>query len=250
MIIDENSQDYKEGLKTYKRLLQQLHLYVCDKSDHGALSKRTLLHRATDWMKMQKLAGLGEVQADVCIVPFASGGNGCFAGDFTGWPQGLGEYIAHRVSSSNNAIVAALDTYLVIGAMQVIVGATTDTETLKGMIQPSEIYVLQPACCCTCNLHVAAGIYSQPSLHQVGTPAYQRMSDYVNAPQPNQDEFEQYFKIQQSTTSVIMNKQDYLHLPANQPAGFTTLFPTVALCFSQCASGDAPSPKKKPKHHA
>ena len=204
-VLDTESTDYIEGVKTYKRLLQQLHLYVCQTSDHCALDKRTLLHRATDWMNMQKVAG--EIYADVCIVPFASGGNGCFAGDYTGWPQGLGEYNAHRVSVTNNAIVAAFDTYLVVGAMQVIVGATTDAQTLPGMIQPSEIYVLQPACCCTCNLHVAAGIYRQPSLRRVATRAYQRISDYVDAPQPNQDQFQQYFQMQKSSTSVIMNSK-------------------------------------------
>ena len=213
-----------------------------------ASDRRTLLHRATDWMNMEKIAG--EIEADVCIVPFASGGNGCFAGDYTGWPQGLGEYNAHRVSVTNNAIVAAFDTYLVVGAMQVIVGATTDAQTLPGMIQPSEIYVLQPACCCTCNLHVAAGIYRQPSLRRVATRAYQRISDYVDAPQPNQDQFQQYFQMQKTSTSVIMNKQDYLHLQHNQPAAFTTLVPTVALCFSECASVDEASPKKRRKCEA
>ena len=200
-VLDNESTDYIEGVKTYKRLLQQLHLYVCQTSDHCALDKRALLHRATDWMNMEKVAG--EIEADVCIVPFASGGNGCFAGDYTGWPQGLGEYNAHRVSVTNNAIVAAFDTYVVVGAMQVIVGATTDAQTLPGMIQPSEIYVLQPACCCTCNLHVAAGIYSQPSLRRVATRAYQQISDYVDAPQPDQDQFQQYFQMQKSSTSVI-----------------------------------------------
>ena len=247
-VLDTESTDYIEGVKTYNRLLKQLHLYVCQTSDHCALDKRALLHRATDWMNMEKIDG--EIEADVCIVPFASGGNGCFAGDYTGWPQGLGEYNAHRVSVTNNAIVAAFDTYLVSGAMQVIVGATTATQTLPGMIQPSEIYVLQPACCCTCNLHVAAGIYRQPSLRRVATRAYQRISDYVDAPQPNQDQFQQYFQMQKSSTSVIMDKQDYLHLQHNQPAAFTTLVPTVALCFSECASVDEASPKKRRKCEA
>jgi hypothetical protein len=89
-ILDQQSMDYIEGVKTYKRLLDQLHLYVCLTSDHSrAPDRRTLLHRATDWMKMQKIQG--EIQGDACIVPFASGGNGCFAGEYTGWPQGLGE---------------------------------------------------------------------------------------------------------------------------------------------------------------
>ena len=247
-VLDHESTDYIEGVKTYKRLLEQLHLYVCLTSDHSRASdRRTLLHRATDWMKMQKIQG--EIQGDACIVPFASGGNGCFAGDYTGWPQGLGEYNAHRVSVTNNAIVAAFDTYLVVGAMQVIVGATTDAQTLPGMIQPSEIYVLQPACCCTCNLHVAAGIYRQPSLRRVATRAYQQISDYVDAPQPNQDQFQQYFQMQKTSTSVIMNKQDYLHLQHNQPAAFTTFGPTLALCFSKCADrGVQPSPTKRRKH--
>ena len=60
--------------------------------------KMPLDHRTTT-----KLAG--ELCADVCIVPFASGGNGYFAGDYTGWPQGLGEYNAHCMIVTNNATV-------------------------------------------------------------------------------------------------------------------------------------------------
>jgi hypothetical protein len=48
---------------------------------------------------------------------------------------------------TNNAVVAAFDTFVVIGSMEVKLGATTDLETLPDMIQPSEI---------SCNLHVAA----------------------------------------------------------------------------------------------
>jgi hypothetical protein len=47
-------------------MLRQLHLYVCQTSDHNAQEKRTLLHRATDWMQTEKLAG--DVRAGVCIV--------------------------------------------------------------------------------------------------------------------------------------------------------------------------------------
>ena len=145
--MDITSTDPTEGIVTYKRMLQQLHLYVCQTSDRNALEKRTLLQRATDWMKMEKVAG--EVYADVCIVPFASGFNGYFTGDYTGWPQGLGEYMynAHCMIVTNIAIVAAFDTYVVLGAMEATVGATTDLATLPEMIQPSEI---------SCNLHVAA----------------------------------------------------------------------------------------------
>jgi hypothetical protein len=70
-------------------MLRQLHLYVCQTSDHNEREKRTLLHRATGWMEIEKLGD--NVTADVCIVPFPSGGNGCFVGDYTGWPQGVGE---------------------------------------------------------------------------------------------------------------------------------------------------------------
>ena len=90
-VMDKESSEYCEGIRTYDRMLGQLHHYVCQTSDHNVQEKRALLHRATDWMKMEKLAG--DVYADGCIVPFASGGNGCFAGDYTGWPQGLGEYM-------------------------------------------------------------------------------------------------------------------------------------------------------------
>ena len=126
-------------------MLQELHLYVCQTCDHNAGDNRTLLHRATDWMQIQKAQG--DLSADVCIVPFASGVNGCFAGDYTGWPQGVGECNAHCMIVTNNAVVAAFDTFVVIGSMEVKLGATTDLETLPDMIQPSEI---------SCNLHVAA----------------------------------------------------------------------------------------------
>ena len=53
------------------------------------VQERTLLHRATYRMEIQKAQG--DVIADVCIVPFAPGGHGWFAGDYTGWPQGAGE---------------------------------------------------------------------------------------------------------------------------------------------------------------
>ena len=246
-ILDQQSMDYIEGVKTYKRLLEQLHLYVCLTSDHSrAKDKRTLLHRATDWMKLQKIQG--EIQGDACIVPFASGGNGCFAGEYTGWPQGLGEYNAHRVSVTNNAIVAAFDTFVVVGSMKVKLGATTDAQTLPGMIQPSEIYVLQPACCCTCNLHVAAGIYNQPSMSAVSVLPFERLSDYIDGPAPTPDQLQQYVNMQKSSTSVIIEKQDYLHVKHNQPAAFTTFGPTLALCFSKCAdSGDKASPTKRRK---
>lgn len=128
-------------------MLRQLHLYVCQTSDHNAAEKRTLLHRATDWIEFEKIKDDLFAHDDVCIVPFASGGNGCFAGDQTGWPQGVGECKAHCMIVTNNAVVAAFDTFVVIGSMQVKLGATTDLQTLPNMIQPSEI---------SCNLHVAA----------------------------------------------------------------------------------------------
>ena len=48
---------------------------------------------------------------------------------------------------TNNANVAAFDTYVILDAMKVTVGATADLATLPEMIQPSEIF---------CNLHAAA----------------------------------------------------------------------------------------------
>ena len=48
---------------------------------------------------------------------------------------------------TNNSVVAAFDTFVVVGSMEVKLGATTDLGTLPGMIQPSEIF---------CNLHAAA----------------------------------------------------------------------------------------------
>ena len=98
-----------------------------------------MLHRATDWMKFEKINDDLIADVDVCIVPFASGGNGCFAGDYTGWPQGVGECNAHCMIVTNNAVVAAFDTFVVIGSMEVKLGATTDLKTLPAMIQPSEI---------------------------------------------------------------------------------------------------------------
>jgi hypothetical protein len=76
-------------------MLEQLHLYVCKHSDHANVPDRTLLHRATDWIEMQKVEDELSAHVDVCIVPFASGGNGQFAGSYTGWPEGVGKYNAH-----------------------------------------------------------------------------------------------------------------------------------------------------------
>jgi len=128
-------------------MLRRLHLQVCQTSDHKSAENRTLLHRATDWIKFEKINDDLFADDDVCIVPFASGGNGCFAGDYTGWPQGVGECNAHCMIVTNNAVVAAFDTFVVIGSMRVKLGATTDVESLPDMKQPSEI---------SCNLHVAA----------------------------------------------------------------------------------------------
>jgi hypothetical protein len=93
--MDQDSSEYIKGVTTYKRMLEQLHLYVCKHSNHANVEERTLLHRAKDWMDMEKLQGELYTDDDVCIVPFASGGNGQFAGNYTGWPQGLGKYNAH-----------------------------------------------------------------------------------------------------------------------------------------------------------
>ena len=93
VLADRDSSEYIEARATYDRMLEQLHLYVCKDSNHTIVQNRTLLHRATDWMNMEKLQG--KLYADVCIVPFASGGNGQFAGNYTGWPEGLGKYNAH-----------------------------------------------------------------------------------------------------------------------------------------------------------
>ena len=60
-----------------------------------------MLHRATDWMQFEKIQDELTADVDVCIVPFASGGNGCFAGDYTGWPQGVGECNAHCMIVTN-----------------------------------------------------------------------------------------------------------------------------------------------------
>ena len=55
--------------------------------------------------------------------------------------------------------------------------------------------------------------------------------------------------MQKSSTSVIIQKQDYLHVQHNQPAAFSTLGPTLALCFSKCAdTAMQPSPTKRRKH--
>ena len=98
---------------------------------------------------------------------------------------------------------------------------------------------LQPACCCR---HLQA---TEPSMTVVSTPPFERLSDYVDAPKPNQEQFQEYFNMQKASTSVTTMKQDYLHVQHNQPAGFTTLCPTVALRFSKCAnSGDTPPSKK------
>ena len=81
-VMDQHSSVYCKGIRTYDRMLQQLHLHVCQTSDHNAGEERTLLHRATDSMGIQKVQG--DVIADVCIAPFASGDNGRFAGDYPG----------------------------------------------------------------------------------------------------------------------------------------------------------------------
>ena len=93
MVLDRDSSEYIEGRATYDRMLEHFHLYVCKDSNHTIVQNRTLLHRATDWMNMEKLQG--KLYADVCIVPFASGGNGQFAGNYTGWPEGLGISTMH-----------------------------------------------------------------------------------------------------------------------------------------------------------
>ena len=107
--LDQQPMGYIEGAKAYKRLLGQLHPCVCRAPNHPASGRRALLHRATDWVGMG--GGQGGIQAGVCIAPLAPGGNGCLAGGYTGWPQGLGGHNAHRVGATNNAIVAAFDTY-------------------------------------------------------------------------------------------------------------------------------------------
>jgi hypothetical protein len=113
--------------------------------------------------------------------------------------------------------------------------------------------MLQPARCCTCNLHVAAGIYKQPTMKHSSPQAFASLSHYVDAPKPTAEQFLEYCAIQKSSTFVIMQQKDYFHLPANQPAGFTTLCPTFALCFSMydhTADTQTGPAKKKPKHHA
>ena len=77
---------------------------------------------------------------------------------------------------------------------------------------------------------------------------FERLSDYVDGPAPTPDQLQQYVDMQQSSTSVIIEKQDYLHVQHNQPAAFSTLGPTLALCFSKCAdTGVEPSPTKRRK---
>jgi hypothetical protein len=113
--------------------------------------------------------------------------------------------------------------------------------------------MLQPARCCTCNLHVVAGIYKQPTMKHSSPQDFASLSHYVDAPKPTAEQFNEYFAIQKSSTFVIMQQKDYFHLHHNQPAGFTTLCPTVALCFSKydhSADKQAGPAKKKPKHHA
>ena len=78
---------------------------------------------------------------------------------------------------------------------------------------------------------------------------FERLSDYVDAPKATQEQLHQYFNMQKSSTSVIIMKQDYLHVQHNQPAGFTTLGPTLALCFSKSADSDdeaSPTKRRKP----
>ena len=85
----------------------------------------------------------------------------------------------------------------------------------------------------------------------VSTPPFERLSDYVDAPEPNQEQFREYFSMQKSSTFVTMQKQDQLLVQHNKPAGFTTLCPTMALCFSKCAdSGEQASPNKRRKGNA
>ena len=52
-----------------------------------------------------------------------------------------------RVTNNAVNVVAAFDTFVVLGSMEVKVGATADVGTLSKTMQPSEI---------SCNLHVAA----------------------------------------------------------------------------------------------
>ena len=57
---------------------------------------------------------------------------------------------------------------------------------------------VQPACCCTCNLHVAAGIYRQSSMSAVSTLPFERLSDYGDAPKPTEEQFQEYLNMQKS----------------------------------------------------
>ena len=77
---------------------------------------------------------------------------------------------------------------------------------------------------------------------------FERLSDYVDGPTPTPDQLQQYVDMQKSSTSVIIQRQDYLHVQHNQPAAFSTLGPTLALCFSKYANTDVePSPTKRRK---
>jgi hypothetical protein len=42
-----------------------------------------------------------------------------------------------------------------------------------------------------------------------------------------------------------MQQDDYLHVQHNQPAGFTTLCPTMALCFSKYDNSGIQPPQKQ-----
>ena len=78
------------------------------------------------------------------------------------------------------------------------------------------------------------------------TPPFQSLSHYVDAPKPTHKQFNEHFAIQKECTSFTMQMQDYFHLPHDQPAGFTTLCPVMALCFSECATDiEARSTKRR-----
>ena len=111
--------------------------------------------------------------------------------------------------------------------------------------------VSYPATCPMHNLYVATGIYRQPNMSLVSTLPSERLSHYADAPKPTREQFQECFNMQKSSTSVAIMKQDYLHVQHNQLAGFTTLGPTMALCFSKCAdSGEQASPNGWRKLHA
>ena len=83
------------------------------------------------------------------------------------------------------------------------------------------------------------------------TLPFERLSDYVNAPKPTAEQFQECFNMQKASTSVTIMKHDCFHVQDSQPANFTTLGPTVALCFSKCTdSGDEASPNKRRKDTA